>query len=272
MSYVSSKTVVSSGAPAAASGSYIGYDNVFTGYSGTITASSEATGYEKERGLDWRPSTWWKPTATGDSWLRVTLPRNQFVNYFAVAAHNLTESGSRIKLQYSLTGGSSWVDVTDVVPGFNDQTIFIVLDDTYAAAEWRVLVSNPTTISSIGMIAAGQLLDLTKGQKTGFAPSAYARSAEYNTTESDTGLFLGRSVKRTGRTGQITLDLLDPAWVRSKWMLFVDHAEIKPFFVSWRHEHYANEAVYAWTSGAIDSPSYDTPLTMQTAVSYRALL
>lgn len=270
MSYVTKVSTVSS-SPAGPYGSYIGYDNIAQRSDATITVSSEATGFHKEYAVDWRPSTWWKPTATGESWLRITLTKNAIVDYFAVASHDITDSGSTIRLQYSLTGGSSWIDVTDPVPGLKNQVIFEVFDEIIAA-EWRIVVNNPTAIAAIGAVSIGKVLDVTKGQKVGFSPAALSRSTDYLTNESNTGLFIGRSVERNGFPGSFTLDLMDPDWIRGEWESFIDHAELRPFFFSWKHElPYTNEAVFAWTSGQIQPPSYDSESTMRVSLSFNSI-
>lgn len=251
------------------SASHIGYKNLLTDASGTITASSEATGYSKENAYDWRPFTWWKPTATGDSWLRVSFLGNKSADYFAVAAHNLSSSFSSIKLQYSTDGGSTWIDATSATSGILDRVIFVYFG-LITASNWRVLVNNPSSIASIGVISFGEALTMPWQQEIGFEPAALARKSSYLTNESNTGLLLGRSIERTGYSGAIKMPMLDPAWVRANWERFIDHAEIKPFFFSWDSTSYASEAVFAWTNGSLRPPRYDHAMTMSVSLEFNA--
>jgi len=252
------------------SASYIGYDSLLAASDGTITASTEAEGYAAENMGDWRPFTWWQPTATGDSWARVSFASARSVDYFAVAAHNLSSSGSTIKLQYSTDGGSNWSDATAAAGGAQDRVISATFD-AIAAADWRVLVNNPSTIASVGIAAFGTKLDLTKAPKAGYSPAALSRRAEYTTNESSTGLFLGRSIERTGFPGSFEVDYLQPSWVRSKWEPFVDHAELRPFFYVWDSSLYSSEAVLAWTNGSIPPAQYDTVWSMKVSLKFNAL-
>jgi hypothetical protein len=232
----------------------------------TVTASSEDADYPKENAYDWRPFTWWKPTSTGDSWLQASFTSAKEVNYFAVAGHNLGSSGSSIKLQYH--NGSTWVDaVSGGGGGVDDRVIFFTFD-SIVSNTWRLLVSNPTTIASVGVVSFGMTTDLTKGQKTGFAVPTMVGDSEYRTNESDTGLFLGRSIKRQNYPGSISLDLMDPDWVRQTWIPFTEHAKLKPFFFVWSGGYYPDEVVFAWTDGDINPPNYSGELWMSASLKF----
>lgn len=247
----------------------IGYDNLLGATGGTVTASTEATGFEKENAYDWRVFDWWKPTATGDSWVQVTFGANQSVDYFAVAAHDLTTQGSTIKLQYSTNSGSTWNDATTATGGTSDRVIF----DTFtsiSADYWRILVNNPVTIASIGVVAFGARVDLTRGFPIGFMPPALARVNEYQTSMSDNGQFIGRSGARKTYKGSFSLDTLTPSWVRTYWEPFVDHAELKPFFLSWNEDDYPEDAMLCWMKDSYTSPSYDSTQTMSVKLDFNA--
>lgn len=259
-----------SGGVSVASSAIIGYKNLLTTSGGTITSSSSETDYDAENIADWRPFTWWKPTTTGNSWVRVSFASSKVVNYFAVASHDLATSGSTIKLQYSTNGGSSWLDATSANPGTNDRAIVTTFDDI-TAADWRIYVSNPTTIAAIGVVSFGEKLELPYQQEVGFAPPTLSRDAEYRTNQSASGLFLGRSIERTGYPGMISISAIDQDWIRSDWEPFIDHAELKPFFFSWNESDFANEAVFAWTDGKISPSKYSSPLRMSISLKFNSI-
>lgn len=262
-------TIIVSGA-IIASNAIIGYKNLLTTTGGTITSSSAATDYDAENIADWRPFTWWKPTSTGNSWVRVSFATAKVVNYFAVASHDLATSGSTIKLQYSTNGGSSWIDATTENPGTDDMVIVETFDDI-TAADWRIYVSNPTTIAAIGVVSFGEGLELPYQQEVGFAPPTLSRDAEYLTNQSSSGLFLGRSIERTGYPGIISMSAIPQAWIRSEWEPFLDHAELKPFFFSWNDAEYSSEAVFAWTDGKISPAKYSSPLRMSISLKFNSV-
>lgn len=253
-----------------ASNSILGYKNLLTTSGGTITSSSAAADYDAENISDWRPFTWWKPTATGDSWVRVSFASSRVSNYFAVASHSLATSGSTIKLQYSTDGGSVWLDATSANTGASDRVIVETFDDI-TAADWRIYVSNPTAIAAIGVVSFGEKLELPYQQEVGFAPPTLSRDAEYRTNESATGLFIGRSIERTGYPGEISVTNIPHAWIRTDWEPFVDHAELRPFFVSWNEADFPSEAVFAWTDGRIDPAKYSSPLRMAISLRFNSI-
>lgn len=232
----------------------IGYKNLLT--LGTVTTSSGT----KENLYDWKMHTWWTPTSTGDSWVKVDMGSAATVNYFAVAAHNLGSLGNTVKLQYS-TNGTTWSDATTALSESNDRVIFSVFDDILARY-WRVLMNCPSTISSIGVAAFGERVDLPRGFPSGFVPPALGRVSDYHTSVSENGQFIGRSRSNSLYKTRFSLPQLEPGWVRSTWEDFADHAEIKPFFFSWDNQSYSTEVVIAWMTGNYIPPSYDTTTTM----------
>ena len=247
----------------------IGYHNLLEDSGATITASTEATGYPKENAYDWRVFDWWKPTATGDSWIQAAFASAKTVDYFAVAGHNLTDVGASIKLQYSTNSGSTWNDATTAASGIDNRIIFKSFG-VITASYWRVLVNAPTSVASIGIVAFGNRLDLQRGFPSGFTPAALARENEYQTSMSENGQFIGRSVSRKIYNGKFNLRNLTPEWVRNYWEPFIDHAETKPFFISWDTSSHSDEAVFAWIKDGYTPPSYATTTTMQVQLNYNA--
>lgn len=238
----------------------LAYHNLLEDSAGTVTVSTEAAGFLKENAYNWKSFNWWKPTATGDSWLAVTFATAQTADYFAVAAHDVSTQGGSVKLQYS-TNGSTWSDATTAAAGTSDRVIFKTFD-AISARWWRVLVNAPTTVISIGIVSFGDRLDLVRGFPSGFIPPALGRVNSYNTSVSNDGQFLGRSIERKTYQTSFNLPNLEPGWVRNYWEAFADHAEIKPFFFSWDTSSHADEVVFAWLSGGYSPPNYDTETTM----------
>lgn len=247
----------------------IAYHNLLEDSSGTVTASSEVSGFEKENAYDWRVFNWWKATSTGDAWIQVAFGSAKTADYFAVAAHDLTDQSASIKLQYSTNNGSTWNDATTASTGSDNRIIFKTFD-SISASYWRVFVSAPTAVASIGIVAFGDRIDLPVGFNTGFSPPALARKNEYETSMSNNGQFIGKSISRKTYTGDISLRLLEPGWVRNYWEPFIDRAETKPFFLSWDTASYSDEAVICWMEDRYRGPSYDSTQTMSVNLGFNA--
>ena len=250
----------------------IGYKNLFTTSGVTVTASTEASTYEKENGYDGFGYDWWKPTATGDSWLRASFASAQTVNYMAVWGHDLADQGSSVKPQYSTDAGVSWTDAASAVAPSTNRTLFFSFSDI-AGADWRCLVNNPTTIAAIAGIQIGAALDLTKSMEVGFAPPTLAPIIKSKTAQSETGAFIGGRKLSEGIRGSFTLTTLSPAWVRSDWQPFIDHIQLpKTFVFAWDTVTNSTEVVHAWAAKQVPSPRYSSPLYMDITLNFEGNL
>ena len=83
---------------------YIGYQNLLEQSGATVTASSEATGYDVENAFDWLQFDAWKPSADGDAYIDVTLATAANADYFSIAWHTLGVNGARAQLFYDDAG------------------------------------------------------------------------------------------------------------------------------------------------------------------------
>lgn len=111
---------------------FIGYKNLLK--DGVVTASSEAAGFDKENAFDDRPFDWWQPSATGNATLTLALSTAATADYFAVAAHDMGDNGSRCRLEYDDAG--TWTDASGVLaPGAGESVVsrFAPISDT----DWR---------------------------------------------------------------------------------------------------------------------------------------
>ncbi len=250
----------------------IGYKNLFTTTGVTVTASTEAAGYEKENAYDWVGYDWWKPTAVGDSWLRASFVAGQTSDYMAIWGHNIGTSGASVKPQYSTNGGSTWNDAAAAVAPSDDSTLFFSFASVNAA-DWRVLVNAPTTIPFIGGAQIGDALTLAHNMDVGFSPPSLVPEIELKTARSESGAFIGGSRMSVGIKSSFKLTNLNPAWVRSNWIPFIDHAQIpRPFVLSWDSVTNPTEVVLAWTTKQIQRPSYSSSLQMDISLDFEGTL
>lgn len=262
-------TLITAAAPAGAG--KIGYENLYTDSGVTVTASTEATDFEKENAIDGFGYSFWKPTATGDSWIRASFASAKVANYCAIWGHDLSDHGSTIKVQYSTDAGSTWNDVDSVMPSDNT-TIFISFDDI-TAADWRVLVTNPTTIASIAGVQIGEALTFPYNVSVGHEPSSLAPMIETKTARSESGAFIGGSVLSKGIEGKINMSDLDPAWVRTYWVPFINHVQTPKVFVfAWDNTNHSSEVVLGWVTDKVPAPSYSSPLLMRISLNFEGTL
>lgn len=247
--------------------SRIGYSNFFDDAS-TIVASNEATDFDKENAYDWLTYDWWKPGATGSQTLTCTFGAGVTPDYFACFAHNLGTEGASIVLQSEIA--SVWTDAfSDISPTGTE----VIFEPFTAAAQtdWRVLITDCTVDTYVGVIAFGSVLELPQGMGIGFSPPNMNRKPKILNNVSMGGATLGRSYHARGERVDIKMDQLDPAWVRANWEPFLDHAELKPFFLSWDDDNYPAEAAYCWTSKDSGKVSYSSAKHMRISLGCDAL-
>ncbi|RDH86365.1 MAG: hypothetical protein DIZ78_09350 [endosymbiont of Escarpia spicata] len=214
---------------------YLAYQNLFQDAS-TVTASSEATGYDGENAYDDRTYDFWKPSSTGTNTLTATFSANQSVNYFGVAAHDLADDDSSIKLEYS-TDGTTWYDAVESWSPADNRVIFRVFD-AIQADYWRVSVTS-TGYPSMGVLSFGAVHVLPVGMRTGFKPPHLNRNSEYLNNVSEGGQFLGRSLLRSGNDGVIDLSFLKADWVQMAWPALAAVLETRPFFFCWDYDRHS---------------------------------
>lgn len=249
---------------------YICHDNLLR-QGASVIASSEAVGFEADRAYDWLGHTWWKPAAAGTHTLTLTLSSAKTANYFAVANHDLGAQNATVKLQYSLDGGSTWLDATasEGAAAIGTKVLLLVFPDI-SASKWRVQTVSGGT-PSIGNVSFGRRVQLPHGVHVGFSPPNLNRENEIINATSEGGAFIGRSVIRKGSNIDLSLRALAPAWVRNTWEPFVDHAEMFPFFFGWDVTGYPWESALCW-SESIESARYDEPKMMSAGFKARAIL
>lgn len=252
--------------------SKIGYKNLFTDAGVIVTASSAAAGYEKENAYDWFGYDWWKPTSTGDSWIRANFGTAKLANYCTVWGHDLSDHSASVKPQYSTDGGGTWIDAASAVAPTDNNTLFFSWDDV-TAADWRLLVTAATTIPVIGGVQIGEVLSLPKGMGTGFKPSSLVPIIEMKTARSESGAFIGGTKKSSGIDGSIKLSNIDPVWVRDSWIPFINHFQTpRPFVFAWDSDTHPTEVVLGWSKGIAESPVYSSTLYMDVTLEFEGIL
>lgn len=239
----------------------INYDNLFNDTGATVTASNEATGFEKENGHDWIGATFWKPGVIGTQYLRAQFASNTPVKYFAIAAHNLGSEGCTVTFRYS-TDGIAWSNFsTAIVP--TDDTPIMVYDVTgQNTLYYEIQITNCTVDALIGIASFGVGLELPSPIPPGsWSPAPYADKYEMQTNVTDSGAFLGRSVRSKGIESLIMQDLVPVAWINANWEALIDHLARKPAFYVWDYEnHITDHTTLFWCKDQIPKPERYEPL------------
>jgi hypothetical protein len=206
---------------------YLLHENILE--SATLTASNEATGFEVENCVDKLTSTWWKPGTTGSQSFVAELATSQTVNSVGIIGHNLGTEGATIAIQYSTASPQSWTSLFTITPS-DDNSIFRYDATGASAADWRILITNCTAATLIGVVAIGEAMTMPGTMPTPFSPVKYNRNNEILNSVTEGGQFTGRSVISEGYEIDIDQNLVTPAWVDANYDALMDRIEVAPFF------------------------------------------
>jgi len=231
------------------------YQNLFESAS-SVTASSEATGYPKENAYDWRTDDFWQPNSASPATytLEADMGTATAADYGAIYAHDLHTQGATIALQYSTKATSpiAWTTAFSVTP-----TTSAPIVKTFASQSiryWRYLITGAASPPSLGVLAFGSYLEMEQGCRAGLELPTYARTPDTLPNRSQTGAFIGASVKRRGVDFSVSFNAVTKSWLRANWATFQDHFEAKPFFFAWDDANYGGEDVFCWAKGVQPSP------------------
>jgi len=259
-------TIVSTTAPLGSGNSYIGYNNILE--TGTVTVTSEATGFPKENAYDWLPWDYWKASAAGTVYLTVDMGTATDVDYWALAFHDLADHSGTIKPQYS-SNGSSWSDL-DTVQGPADNKMIFRPVTSVRVRYYRFEISSTTLASAIGALSLGQHLRLERGMK-GFTTPYHGRNKKILNSIGETGNPLGSTVYSLGQKFTISQENVSTTWVDANWESLIDHIEIKRFFFMHDYENAPSEVAFCWTD-KISHPRYNNDNLKNFSIDCHALI
>ena len=213
----------------------------------TLLAAPDAAGFEGTNTMDWQPNTSWQMALAGTNTITWTFTEPLAVTGFALFGHNLGDTGATVRFQYEDSG---WVDLFTPITKDNNKTIYQAFTPV-AFTQYRILVEDAEDCNQIAVIAFGQELIMPIGQHDGFSPPVLARRQRVLNSVSETGNFLDRQRISQGSMSTVEFHNIDRNFVRDSWLPFQIEAELHPFFYSWRHQEYPEEAALGWTNGSL---------------------
>lgn len=244
----------------------IGYENLLE--SGTVSASTEASGFEKENAYDHHTHDHWKPSAVA-AWLKVDAGSLVDVDYFGLGAHDLGTQGATIVLQHA-TDAAFTTPVNAFTPiSPSDDSPIIRAFTAINKQHWRIYMT--VAIASIGHAAFGERLDLPLAQGTGYRPIDESRATKKTMTISESGQVLGSTIERDGATGSIAIRNMSDAFRRANWSTLAAHLDSgKLSFFCNDVENHSDEVALFWVPGRVPTPTYNGNLKLSASLSIRA--
>ena len=221
----------------------IGYDNLLT----------QTTTTEARKVLI--PNTYERyPVQSGATSVRFQLSTPAEINYFALAAHNLGthDGGVAIAVKYATSIGGALTSVYSSTLT-NDNALMVLLSglEGVNVAEIGLSFNTSSFGAELGVFYVGTTLEMQRSIYGGHSPADLSQKTTYQSTMSESGQFLGRTVTRRGSETSFSWRHLSPDWYRDNFQPFVESAVTKPFFIQWKPSLYPEETAYGFTTGDI---------------------
>ena len=224
--------------------------------SGTLTASSETSGYPKENVLDESTVKYWRPTTLPAT---LTLDAGSAVSAdaFGVVAHDLFTAGCSIEVQTS-PNGTTWTSVTDTITPTDNKTI-LQLFTSVSSRYWRIRITGASTDPNIGVLFLGQRFNFPAGVKAPYTPVWLSQQFELLTSTTLGGQFLGNRVLRQGGRTAINLVSFERDFAENDLTAFRDHYNSgKAFIWAAGPSLFDKDVGYVWrTEGSVMAPTFD---------------
>lgn len=228
------------------------WNNIFA--SGTLSASSEATGYPKENAISEATYSAWQPSSL-PAQLTVDYGSPVAVDSAALVAHNCGTSGNTTLVESS-TDNSTWTTRATITP--TDDTTILALFTSVTARYWRFNFSGGTA-PFVGVAMAGARFNFPAGVMPPYTPVWLSQRYELLTATTLGGQFLGNRVLRQGGQTSINLVSVDRTFGESTVLPFREHFNSGKAFV-WAAgpSVFDKDVGYVWrTEGSLLAPTYD---------------
>lgn len=177
-------------------------------------------------------------------YVTVVTGTTDFIDYVAIAKHNLGSLGVAVTVGYFDTSSPPvWHDLTTEQTLANDSpAIFRFTAQSLTTISIRM---GPTSLlAKIAVAYVGKLLVLPRKIYQGLVPITYGRIAKVTNGKSEAGQFLGRIVTQEFVKDTIPLSLIDPTYFRDHIADFLVDSKERPFFIAWRPQTYPDEVGY----------------------------
>jgi len=215
---------------------------------GTITAS----GTNAELAANDYTSQRWALAVGANDW-EIEAATAADVDTVFISAHNL--SGRTVTIYTSPDLVTAYTLRATIVVGDNS-TIAAMFNDAGAlvsAQRIKVSVSEGTG-NVVGIIRAGAALQMTQPFYGGFSPTRLNRITEGQQAFSETGQWLGRTIKRRALTGQYEWTHIKADWYRANFEPFAKTLPLNPFGIIGNPASISDDVVWAWAQKDV-SPS-----------------
>ncbi|HBH37623.1 MAG TPA: hypothetical protein DDX06_04480 [Curvibacter sp.] len=217
-----------------------------------VVASSTASSFAAANVADWRPYTWWKPTALPAT-LTVDCGSAKAADYALVYGHDLYSKGCTLEVRGSTDNfGASNVLVATVTPTSDEPLLALFNSASYRY--WRLRITGGA-VPTLAIAAIGARLELPTWLNQPFDP--VGRQIMGQSNRSERGQPLGRVVQFEAWKEQIKLERVAWSWVRSTWLAaWRAHLRSTPFVFGWEVDLYPTDLKLVTAGDKFDTPHF----------------
>lgn len=229
--------------------------------SGTVTASSTATGYSASAITSPLTYTAWKANALPGN-VEIDFGANKTISYIATYIKD-KGTGSTITPEY--WNGSAWVSFGTAVSITKAGPYVWMKLAGITVSKIRVYVSG-TTSPQFAFIGAGDALKFECGIPPGFAPATLNQDDEFTNVFSEGGQVLGSQKLRSSAKQDISVDAVTPSWVATNWPAVRALMNTNGMFFAFNPKDAPDELIYGMRGKNAPSASYSS--TQYMALSF----
>jgi hypothetical protein len=210
---------------------------------GMVAGTVTGDGTNPDRAAnDYTAQKW---TVDAGTWTLTTAADAQ-VDTVVIAGHNL--AGKLVTLLTSDDTSSALVSRDSFTPTDNS-TIFVMFNNAgFPYTVRRVAVTVAGTDNAVAIIRAGVSLQMERPFYAGHTPATKARVTEGEQSFSETGQWLGRTVKRLALTPEYSWRHLSKPWYDTNFEPFAQTLPAKPFAIAGNPAKMPDDVAWAWTN------------------------
>ena len=217
-----------------------------------ITQGGRTGTYSTDRGTEVLSASYLGTKSTWDMWTAtpnvsnvaaavVDLGTPRALDFAAIAAHNISDLGGTVELQYS-SDGSSWTDCGAGTATPDDNEAVAWRFEAVTAQYWRIRITNITDDVSVGTWLTGSELIIPQRIYQGYTPPIVPTNIEMRSTVSEGGNLISSVAVNRGSSISAEFTHIDDSFVRlgafQNFMRRYNSGE--PVFFGWRPDKYGD--------------------------------
>lgn len=232
-------------------------------YSSSISSSvaTSTTGANPAYTLIPNTAQRWTYLANGN--LIYTLPASVSVDTICIGAHSISKGGYTVTPYYrATTGGALQLFAIGKSPS-NDNAIMFHRSSSVSATVIEIHLTSGSGAGFVGSVYVGIALQMQRPFFGGHTPAVLARQADYYSSMSESGNFIGVEVRRRAIESNADWKNITDTWYRQYVVPFLASAETLPFYFAWNLRDYPADVAYCKNITNI-APSYSGQRNLMT--------